>query len=79
MGNGVIGKIIYFWIFMIGVIIFGKIGGVMEDTKSSLMVLIAAALIYIVWNVGRYLGKQRREEREVAAKPVKVKGKNKQR
>ncbi|MDD6190650.1 MAG: hypothetical protein PUB75_03555 [Firmicutes bacterium] len=79
MGNGVIGKIIYFWIFMIGVIIFGKIGGVMEDTKSSLMVLIAAALIYIVWNVGRYLGKRRREEREAAAKPVKVKGKNKQR
>ncbi|MCI7145332.1 MAG: hypothetical protein MR991_02655 [Clostridiales bacterium] len=74
MGNGIIGKIIYFWIFMIGVIIFGKIGGVMEDTKTAIMVLIAAALIYIVWNVARYKGKKKREEREAAANAVPKKG-----
>ncbi len=74
MGNGIIGKIIYFWIFMIGVIIFGKIGGVMEDTQTAIIVLVAAALIYIVWNVARYKGKKKREEREAAANAVPKKG-----
>lgn len=77
MGNGIIGKIIYFWIFMIGVIIFGKIGGVMEDTQTAIIVLVAAALIYIVWNVARYKGKKKREEREAAARAVPKKGKKK--
>ena len=46
MSGGVIGKFIYFWAFMIGVIIFGKIFGFMNDTKTSVIILVAAAVIY---------------------------------
>ena len=53
MNGGIIGTIIYFWAFIIGVIIFGKIFGYMNDTKTAIMVLIAAAIVFIVWIVGR--------------------------
>ena len=53
MGGGVIGKFIYFWAFMIGVIVFGRLFGFMNDTKTTVIILIAAALIYVVWLVGR--------------------------
>lgn len=79
MGNGVIGKIIYFWIYMIAVVIFAKIAGVMENTGTAVIVLIAAAIIYIVWNVARYMGKKKREEREEDARRASIKSKGKRR
>lgn len=79
MGNGVIGKIIYFWIYMIAVVIFAKIAGVMENTGTAVIVLIAAAIIYIVWNVARYMGKKKREEREEDARQASIKSKGKRR
>lgn len=79
MGNGVIGKIIYFWIYMIAVVIFAKIAGVMENTGTAVIVLIAAAIIYIVWNVARYMGKKKREEREEDSRQASIKSKGKRR
>ena len=64
MNGGIIGTIIYFWAFIIGVIIFGKIFGYMNDTKTAIMVLIAAAIVFIVWTVGRKMAARRREEKE---------------
>ena len=64
MDGGIIGKIIYFWAFMIGVIIFGKLFGFMDDTKTTIIILVAAALVFIVWTLGRSLAARRREEQE---------------
>lgn len=61
MNGGIIGKFIYFWIFMIGVIVFGRIFGFMTDTKTSIVILVAAALVYIVWVIGRDRAAKRRE------------------
>ncbi|MDO4868778.1 MAG: hypothetical protein Q4A65_00600 [Bacillota bacterium] len=61
MGNGIIGKILYFWAFMLGVVIFGKLFGFLDDTRQSIYILVGAALIFIVWNIFRSLGKKRRE------------------
>ena len=72
MDGGIIGKIIYFWAFMIGVIIFGKLFGFMNDTKTTIMILVAAALVYIVWTVGRSLAARRREEQEWQAMQAKA-------
>ena len=72
MSGGIIGKIIYFWAFIIGVIIFGKIFGYMNDTKTAIIVLIAAALVYIVWTVGRSLSAKRREEQAWEAKQAQL-------
>ena len=63
MGNGIIAKIIYFWAFILGVAVFGKIFGYMEDPHQSVVILILAAIIYIVWELGRYMNKRRKEER----------------
>ena len=72
MDGGIIGKIIYFWAFMIGVIIFGKLFGFMNDTKTTIIILVAAALVYIVWTVGRSLAARRREEQEWQAMQAKA-------
>ena len=72
MDGGIISKIIYFWAFMIGVIIFGKLFGFMNDTKTTIMILVAAALVYIVWTVGRSLAARRREEQEWQAMQAKA-------
>ena len=72
MTGGVIGKIIYFWAFIIGVIIFGKIFGFMNDTKTSIMILVAAALVYVVWTLGRTLAARRREEQEWQAQQAQL-------
>lgn len=61
MNGGIIGKFIYFWSFMIGVIVFGRIFGFMTDTKTSIVILVAAALVYIVWVIGRDRAAKRRE------------------
>ncbi|MBQ6496174.1 MAG: hypothetical protein IJI74_03270 [Firmicutes bacterium] len=76
MGNGVIGKFIYFWAFMIGVVIFGKFFGFMNDTRTAIMILVGAALIFVVWTLGRYKAQQKREEREYE-ESMKAPNKNK--
>ena len=72
MSGGIIGKIIYFWAFIIGVIIFGKIFGFMNDTKTSVIILVAAALVYIVWTVGRTMAARRREEQAWQAQQAQL-------
>ncbi len=79
MNGGVIGKFIYFWAFMIGVIVFGKIFGFMNDTKTSIIVLVAAAIIYIVWTIGRSKAAQRNEEKAWEAQQAKIASKKKRR
>lgn len=72
MGNGVIGKILYFWIFIIGAMFFGKMFGFVDDSKSMIGFLIAVAVIYVVYQIFRTLGKGKREEKEAAkAAPVR--------
>ena len=77
MSGDFIGKFIYFWAFIIGVIVFGKIFGYMNDTKTSIIILVAAAIAYIVWTVGRSKGKQRREEKAWEAEQARIAAKQK--
>ena len=76
MFDGPIGKIILFWIFMIGALFFARILGFEGDTKTTVMFLIACALIYVVWVVGRMMAARRRENEEYTG-PVPKKGKRK--
>ncbi len=72
MGNGIIGKILYFWMFMIGGIVVLAITGNLNDNKTVIILLVALALVYIVWNVFRELGKKKKAEKAAAFKqPVK--------
>ena len=64
MENGILMKFLTFWAFMIGVAVFGRIFGVLDDTSHSVIILVAAALIFVVWELGRSKARQRREEQE---------------
>lgn len=77
MSGDIIGKFIYFWAFIVGVIVFGKIFGYMNDTKTSIIILVAAAIAYIIWTVGRSKGKRRREEKTWEAEQARIAAKQK--
>ncbi len=64
MDNGVLMKFISFWAFMLGVAIFGRLFGFLDDSRHTAIILVAAALVFVVWELGRSKAKQRREERE---------------
>lgn len=61
--GGIVGKFLYFWIFMIGVLLFAKYLGHVDDGRQMVYVCIAAALVYIVFMVFRALGRNKREEK----------------
>lgn len=61
MFDGVIGKIILFWVFILGAMFFARVLGLTDDTRTTVIYLIACALIYVVWVVGRTMAKRRRE------------------
>ena len=64
MNSKIISEILYFWMFMLGVLLFGKLFGAMQDNKSMAIILITAAIIYVVWRVFRAKGKAKRAKRE---------------
>lgn len=57
-------KIIGFWAFILGVIIFGKLLGFMDDGKTTIIILIASAIVYLVWIIARGKAKAKREQAE---------------
>ena len=70
--NGLIGKFLYFWMFIIGALIILKFTGYANDNRTLLITLGAIALVYIVWNVFREMGKKKKAEKAAAYKaPVK--------
>lgn len=78
MGNGIIGKILYFWIFIIGALFVLKFTGYAGDNKTMAIVLGAIALVYVVWNVARSLGKSKRAAKAAANRqPVHAGGSHK--
>lgn len=72
MNGNIIGTFIYFWAFMIGVLVFGKVFGFMNDSRTTIMILIAAAIVFVVWVIGRSKAARRREEKEWQAKQAKA-------
>lgn len=61
MFDGVIGKIIQFWLFMIGAAFILKLLGYAEDSKTTIIYLLACAAAYVVWVLGRTMARKRRE------------------
>ena len=64
MGNGLIGKFLYFWMFIIGALIILKVTGFAADNRTMAITLGAIAVVYIVWNVFREMGKKRKAEKD---------------
>ena len=62
MGNGIIGKFLYFWIFVLGGCFIARVLGFADKDRSMIIFFVALALVYIVWNIARSLGRKKREE-----------------
>ena len=74
MGNGVIGKILYFWIFILGGVFFAKILGFADDDKTTILFCVALAVAYVVFQVARTLGKRKRAADAAASRQPVRKG-----
>ena len=72
MDNNVLMKFISFWAFMLGVAVFGRLLGFLDNSKQSALILLAAALVFVVWDLGRSKAKRRREEREYEEQQMKM-------
>lgn len=79
--NGLIGKFLYFWVFIIGALMVLKFSGYADDNRTMAIVIGAIALVYIVWNVFREIGKKKKAEKKAAEyrQPVKKGTSNKKR
>ncbi|MDO4485694.1 MAG: hypothetical protein Q4C46_03765 [Bacillota bacterium] len=74
MGDGIIGKILYFWIFILGGLFIARLLGFATDDKSMIIFLVALAVAYIVFQVFRTLGKKKTAEKAAANKAPVRKG-----
>ncbi len=60
MGNGIIGKIIYFWIFVLGGLFFARIFRLVTESKDMIILLIVLSCIYWGLTIVRGVGKNRK-------------------
>lgn len=64
MDRNIISKIFNFWVFMLGGLLVGKLTGAIRDVKSTLILVFALAIVYLVWTLMKERGKHRRGEDE---------------
>ena len=67
MGGGMIGKFVYFWIFLMGGLIVAKLFGVADTASNMITLSIALALVFIVWNVLRAKAQKNAAAKKVAS------------
>lgn len=63
MGNTLLGKIIYFWVFIIGALIFGRLFGLTGKTDTVFLLLASAAVYWLV-ALMRYFSHKRAEKKK---------------
>lgn len=64
MGNTILGKVIYYWIFIIGGMFISRLFGMPQDAKTTIVFLVILTCFY--WGLAflRASGKKRRERKE---------------
>jgi len=54
MGSGIIGKIIYYWIFILGILFISKFFGFANDTSTMIVTLVIGTLVYVGWQLIKF-------------------------
>lgn len=54
MRNGIIGKLIYYWIFILGILFMAKFFGFAESTSTMIIALVIGTLVYVGWQLIKY-------------------------
>ena len=69
MGNGIIGKFVYFWIFIIGGLIIGKMCSLTGTTGNVIMLCACLTITYVGWLFIRSGAKKKAAEKQAAQTP----------
>lgn len=67
MGEGVIGKFIYFWIFLLGGLFIARFLGIADTTGNMVVLSISLTFVYVGWTFLRAKSKMNAQKREAAA------------
>lgn len=59
MGDGIMGKFICFWIFLIGGLVIAKLLGIADTAGNMAVLSISLAFIYVGWTVLRAKGREK--------------------
>ncbi len=54
MGSGIIGKIIYYWIFILGILFMSKFFGFADQTNTMIVTLVIGTLVYVGWQLIKF-------------------------
>ncbi len=60
MDKNIIGKIFYFWLFILGGLIIGKMMRITDDVKTTIILLVLLSAVYLVWTIMRERGRKKR-------------------
>lgn len=71
MGDGIIGKFIYFWIFLLGGLFIAKFLGIADTAGNMVILSISLAIVYVVWNLFREKGQKKAAKRKAGQTPNK--------
>lgn len=69
MGDGIIGKFVYFWIFILGGLLIGKMVGLTESTSSVIWLCICLTVTYVGWLFIRSKSKKNAAARKAEPTP----------
>lgn len=62
MGNSLIGSMIYFWIFIFGGMFVGKVTGLIQSDRDTMIFVVILAILYWGFAFLRHARKNRKEE-----------------
>lgn len=54
MGSGIIGKIIYYWIFILGILFMSKFFGFADQPSTMIVTLVIGTLVYVGWQLIKF-------------------------
>lgn len=69
MGGGMIGKFVYFWMFLMGGLIVAKFFGIADTASNMITLSIALAFVFVMWNVLRAKSQKNAAAKKAAAAP----------
>lgn len=69
MGEGVIGKFIFFWIFILGGMFMGKLFGLTDNTPNTIMLFISLIIIFVGVNIIKANAKKKSAAKRAAQTP----------
>ena len=69
MGSSIIGKFVYFWIFILGGLVIGKIFGLTDTTGNVIMLCICLTITYVGWLFIQSRAKQKNAEKKAEPTP----------